>query len=150
MRTLVNGLVDQTARALQQGGYRHSPNAVAGLIRSLSYHRRKLGRRSQRYRQATTELGYFRNNGDKMEYARYHASGLIIFSGPVEAAAKTIVGHRLKRSGMQLDPPGRSADPQPTSPGTIETLGCFLELVPAADHAHNNLEKGSVNTRLHP
>ena len=72
-----------------------------GLLRSLSYHRRKLRRRSERYRQATTELGYFRNNRDKMDYARYHASGLIISSGPVEAAAKTIVGHRLKRSGMR-------------------------------------------------
>ena len=166
MTTLVNGLVDQTARALQHGGYdhrvvladgkreiwrivdehgvfegftrildfyhaaqhlsmaaehlfgkasakadrwyrswrhklRHTPNAVAGLIRSLSYHRQKLRRRSPRYRQATTELGYFRNNRDKMQYARYHASGLIISSGPVEAAAKTIVGHRLKRSGMR-------------------------------------------------
>tara|TARA_Y100000310_G_C20608780_1_gene776912 strand:+ start:114 stop:1544 length:1431 start_codon:yes stop_codon:yes gene_type:complete len=166
METLVNGLVDQTARALEHSGYdhrvvladgkreiwrtvdehsvfdgftrildfyhaaqhlskaaehlfgkasvkadrwyrswrhklRHESGAVDGLIRSLSYHRRKLARRSQRYRQVTTELGYFRNNRDKMEYARYHASGLIISSGPVEAAAKTIVGHRLKRSGMR-------------------------------------------------
>ena len=80
---------------------RHEPGAVDGLIRSLSYHRRKLRRRSERYRQASTELGYFRNNRDKMEYARYRALGLIISSGPVEAAAKTIVGHRLKRSGMR-------------------------------------------------
>ena len=160
MATLVNGLVDQTTRALQHGCFhervvladgkreiwrtvdelsvfdgftrildfyhaaqhlskaaehlfgkasakadrwyrswrhklRHEPGAVDGLLRSLSYHRRKLRRRSERYRQATTELGYFRNNRDKMDYARYHASGLIISSGPVEAAAKTIVGHRL-------------------------------------------------------
>ncbi len=166
METLINGLVDQTAQALKQGGYdhrvvladgkraiwhtvdqqsvfdgftrildfyhavhhlsnaalslfakasakanrwyrrwrhklRHEPDAIKGLIRSLSYHRRKLRRGSQRYRQATTQLGYFRNNQDKMEYARYHALGLIIASGPVEAAAKTLVGHRLKRSGMR-------------------------------------------------
>ncbi len=166
METLVNGLVDQTAKALQQGSYdhrvvladgkraiwhtvdqqsvfdgftrildfyhaahhlskaaehlfgkasakadrwyrswrhklRHEPNAIKGLIRSLSYHRRKLPSGSKRYRQASVELGYFRNNRDKMEYARYHALGLIIASGPVEAAAKTIVGHRLKRSGMR-------------------------------------------------
>ena len=29
-------------------------------------------------------------------------------------------------------------------------MGCFLELVSPADHAHNNPEKGSVKTRLHP
>ena len=127
METLVNGLVDQTDRALQQGSYehrvvladgkreiwrtvdefgvfdgftrildfyhaaqhlskaaehlfgkrsgkadrwyrrwrhklRHEPGAVQGLIRSLAYHRRQLPKGSQRHRQATTELGYFRNN----------------------------------------------------------------------------------------
>ena len=36
-----------------------------------------------------------------MDYAGYRARGLIISSGPVEAAAKTIVGQRLKRSGMR-------------------------------------------------
>ena len=80
---------------------RHEPGAVDRVIRSLRYHRRKLGKRHQRYRQATVELGYFRNNRDKMDYAGYQASGLSISSGPVEAAAKTIVGHRLKRSGMR-------------------------------------------------
>ena len=80
---------------------RHEPGAVQGLIRSLAYHRRPLPKGSQRHLQATTELGYFRNNRDKMDYAGYHASGLILSSGPVEAAAKTLVGHRLKRSGMR-------------------------------------------------
>ena len=80
---------------------RHEPGAVQGLIRSLVSHRRLLPKGSQRHRQATTELGYFRNNQDKMDYAGYHASGLILSSGPVEAAAKTLIGHRLKRSGMR-------------------------------------------------
>ena len=80
---------------------RHEPGAVQGLIRSLAYHRSPLPKGSQRHRQATTELGYFRNNRDKMDYAGYHASSLILSSGPVEAAAKTLVGHRLKRSGMR-------------------------------------------------
>ena len=166
METLVDGLVDQTGRALQQGTYdhrvvladgqreiwrtvdrqpvfdgftrildfyhaaqhlskaaehlfgklsakatrwyrswrhklRHEPGAVQGLIRSLACHRRQLRKGSERHRQVTTEMGYFRNNRDKMDYARYHAAGLILSSGPVEAAAKTLVGHRLKRSGMR-------------------------------------------------
>jgi hypothetical protein len=84
----------------------HEPNAVRGLIRSVTYHRRKLSRRSQRYRLAGVELGYLRHNRDKMDYAGYRAAGLIISSGPVEAAAKTIVGHRLKRSGMRWTRPG--------------------------------------------
>lgn len=80
---------------------RHQPDAVEGLIRSIDYHRHKLRPGADRYQATTSELGYFRNNRDKMDYARYRALGLIISSGPVEAAAKTIVGHRLKRSGMR-------------------------------------------------
>ena len=74
---------------------------MGGLIRSISYHRRKLRQPTEPFRQATVERDYFLNNRDKMDYASYHASGLIIASGPVEAAAKTLVGHRLKRSGMR-------------------------------------------------
>ena len=61
--------------------------AVDGLIRSLSYHRRKLRKRTQRHRQATVELGYFPNNREKMNCARYRALGFVVSSGPVEAAA---------------------------------------------------------------
>ena len=34
--------------------------------------------------EASAELGYLRNNRDKMDYARYRALGLIISSGPVK------------------------------------------------------------------
>ena len=80
---------------------KHNPGAVDGLIRSLRHYRRQRAKRSLRYREATRELKYFGNNRDKMDYAAYRARGLIIGSGPIEAAAKTIVGHRLKRSGMR-------------------------------------------------
>ena len=79
----------------------HEEGAVDRLLRSLAYHRGQLKKGSQRYGQVTGEMGYFRHNRDKMDYAAYQAAGLIISSGPVEAAAKTIVGHRLKRSGMR-------------------------------------------------
>ena len=46
-------------------------------------------------------MGFFRNNRDKMNYAAYRALGLPISSGPIEAACKTLVTHRLKRSGMR-------------------------------------------------
>lgn len=80
---------------------KHDIGAVHGLIRSLWRYRRKLGKRSQRYDDATRELKFFRNNRDKMNYADYRKRGLMIGSGPVEAAAKTLVGQRLKRSGMR-------------------------------------------------
>lgn len=46
------------------------------------------------------ERTYFRNQRDRMDYARYQALGLPIGSGVVEAACKTLAAQRLKRSGM--------------------------------------------------
>ena len=46
-------------------------------------------------------LSYFRNNVHRMDYPRYVANGWSIGSGAVESACKTIVGQRLKLSGMR-------------------------------------------------
>jgi len=54
------------------------------------------------------ELGYFTNHQHRMQYARFRQAGLMIGSGPVEAACKVVVGHRLKRAGMRWS--GRGAD----------------------------------------
>lgn len=75
--------------------------AARGLIRSVKRYRAQCRKGSARYTELTKELGYFRANVTKMDYATYRADGIPISSGPVEAACKTIVGHRLKRSGMR-------------------------------------------------
>ena len=67
----------------------------------MAYHRGKLKKGSPRYRQVTGEMGYFLHNRDKMDKAAFQVAGLIKSSGREEAAAKTIVGHRLKRRGMR-------------------------------------------------
>jgi hypothetical protein len=46
-------------------------------------------------------LGYFRNNSHRMDYPRYVANGWCIGSGAMESACKTVVGQRLKLSGMR-------------------------------------------------
>ena len=61
-----------------------------------------LSRVSAAARQSHREhVGYFRNHAHKMDYPRYRACGWQIGSGPVEAACKTVVGRRLKQSGMR-------------------------------------------------
>ena len=45
-------------------------------------------------------IAYFRDNAHAMRYDRYRAMGLFAGSGVVEAACRTLVGQRLKRSGM--------------------------------------------------
>jgi hypothetical protein len=59
-----------------------------------------LPRRGKRREAALAQIAYFENNTDKMRYAEYLARGLFIGSGVVEAGCKTVIGLRLKQSGM--------------------------------------------------
>jgi len=56
--------------------------------------------RGNRQRRIQTELTYFRNQRPRMNYAEYVRQNLPIASGVMEAACKTLVTQRLKRSGM--------------------------------------------------
>jgi hypothetical protein len=47
-----------------------------------------------------TEANYFDTNKERMRYAKFRKQGLFVGSGVVEAGCKTVVGGRLKQSGM--------------------------------------------------
>lgn len=47
-----------------------------------------------------TEADYFANNAARMDYPLFRSQHLFIGSGVVEAGCKTVIGHRLKQSGM--------------------------------------------------
>ena len=55
------------------------------------------------------ELGYFQRHRRRMHYPAFRARGLMIGSGPVEAACKRVVGDRLKRAGMRWSAAGADA-----------------------------------------
>lgn len=46
------------------------------------------------------EADYFSRNADRMRYPEFRKQGLFIGSGVIEAGCKTVIGARLKRSGM--------------------------------------------------
>ena len=46
------------------------------------------------------ELGYFLNNAPRMRYKWFRSRGLFVGSGVVEAGCKSVIGQRLKQSGM--------------------------------------------------
>ena len=75
----------------------NDPDGVEKVIRALDYQRKKFPR--------TTRIGevlrYFRRNRHRMRYAQTHDRHLPIGSGIVEAACKTLVTQRLKRSAMR-------------------------------------------------
>lgn len=49
---------------------------------------------------------YYRNTVDRMAYGQYRARGLMIGSGPMEAAHRTVLQARMKRSGQHWSTPG--------------------------------------------
>jgi hypothetical protein len=53
-----------------------------------------------------TALEYFIKNAQRMRYAVFRDLGMFIGSGVVEAGCKSIVGQRLKLSGMRWNIPG--------------------------------------------
>jgi hypothetical protein len=48
----------------------------------------------------SNEADYFERNADRMRYPAFRAQGLFVGSGVIEAGCKTVIGSRLKRSGM--------------------------------------------------
>ena len=54
-------------------------------------------------------LPYFRHNRRRMPYGQSRAAGLMIGSGPVEAACKSVVGGRLQGTGMRWSRAGADA-----------------------------------------
>ena len=55
------------------------------------------------------ELGYFLNNAPRMRYHWFRSRGLFVGSGVVEASCKTVIGQRLKQSGMHWTVAGADA-----------------------------------------
>ena len=46
------------------------------------------------------ERAYFEKNMERMRYAAFRRQGLFVGSGVVEAGCRTVIGQRLKQSGM--------------------------------------------------
>ena len=68
-----------------------------------------------------TALGYFENNAPRMRYRWFRQCGLFAGSGVVEASCMTIIGQRLKSSGMHWTVNGADA---------IATLRCHQASCP--------------------
>ena len=80
-------------------------DGVGKVIRTLAYHHA----RKRRCKALKQELEYFRRNRARMAYARLRAENLPIGSGVVEAACKTLVTQRMKRSGQRWSIDGGQA-----------------------------------------
>ena len=78
---------------------RHDPRGVAKVIRALR-HLRDAAAAPDRA-ETERELAFFRKHRHRMHYHALKEEGIAIGSGVVEAANKTQVTQRMKRSGMR-------------------------------------------------
>jgi hypothetical protein len=74
-----------------------APNAI---YRSLNGFQKRHNLSGKRAKDLETEITFFKKNKKLMKYYDFIQRGLPIGSGPIEAAAKTIVRQRMCRSGM--------------------------------------------------
>jgi hypothetical protein len=84
---------------------RDEEDGVTSVIRALEY----LKRTNPGDVTIKRALGYFRKHRERMQYRTFAKAGLPIGSGVIEAACKTLVGQRLKLSGMRWSAPGAQA-----------------------------------------
>ena len=70
---------------------------IEHLVRSLRGIRADTPALSEKLR---IEAAYFEGHADRMRYAEFRRQDLFVGSGVIEAGCRTVIGGRLKRSGM--------------------------------------------------
>jgi hypothetical protein len=73
---------------------------------------------SESQKKVRREINYLQKNKDRMRYASYRTQGLFVGSGVIEAACKSLIGQRLKQSGMKWSLRGANA---------IISLRCMMQ-----------------------
>jgi hypothetical protein len=82
----------------------------AGRVETIVFRaRRYLPEDPDLKKAAEAEIRYLDKNKERMRYTEFRAQGLFVGSGVVEAGCKTIIGQRLKQSGMEWTVRGANA-----------------------------------------
>lgn len=79
---------------------------IPGLLRQAG---KQLPGAAASRKQLHQQLGYFENNAAQMRYAEYRKMKFFVGSGVVEAGCRTVIGQRLKQSGMRWSVRGANA-----------------------------------------
>jgi hypothetical protein len=101
-RQLAFMLGDTSASWLAQ----RSAELDAGDIEALAAAARVFPLAGIKAKERDTALGYFENNAPRMRCNHFRSCGLFAGSGVVEAGCKSVIGQRLKQSGMHWSQPG--------------------------------------------
>jgi hypothetical protein len=72
-----------------------------GDVNRVIQARRKLSPSTEHEKEICDKAaGYFQKNKERMKYDEFRRQGLFVGSGVVEAGCRTVIGQRLKQSGM--------------------------------------------------
>ena len=98
---LARALCSGNEKAPQQWMKRHQPKLDGGEIEKLVRYLRSLRPSSaELLNRIRLEADYFDRNAERMRYPDFRRQHLFVGSGVIEAACKTVIGRRLKQSGM--------------------------------------------------
>lgn len=86
----LNSWVEKRRKELDQGKVEHVIKAIRSLVASTK----------EQQEIFEGEIAYFEKNKERMRYGDFRKQGLFIGSGVVEAGCRTVIGQRLKQSGM--------------------------------------------------
>jgi len=80
---------------------RHQSKLDEGKIEKLVLFLRAIDSSNpERADKIRTEANYFENNAERMRYPQFRSQHLFVGTGVIEAGCKTVIGSRLKQSGM--------------------------------------------------
>ena len=80
---------------------RHQPKLDGGKVEKLVRFLRAIDASNPSITETTRlEAAYFERNAERMRYPEYRRQHLFVGSGVIEAGCKTVIGSRLKQSGM--------------------------------------------------
>lgn len=90
---------------------RHQPKLDSGQIEKLVAYldSQRVDATPAQLEILRVEIAFFENNKDRMRYSEFRTRGLFIGSGVIEAGCKTLIGTRLKQSGMFWSVAGANA-----------------------------------------
>jgi hypothetical protein len=108
--TLLTQALYGEGSALAKKRYRQWRKALLKdkITQIISQAKAQLPARAQTRKLAKKQIAYFERNKARMLYQTFRQSGYFIGSGVVEAGCKTVVGQRLKLSGMLWSRKGAS------------------------------------------
>ena len=110
LANLSKALYGPTSNRAKQWAAACSQRLDAGEVEAVIRSMKRIPTREYQAREEIRKaIHYFQTNAQRMRYAEFRSQGLFVGSGVAEAGCKTVIGQRLKQSGMRWTVEGANA-----------------------------------------